>query len=89
MNNLYALVYSEEGQEYIEIGTLNGLFVLGRTMGFIGKFYSWYWACAIEPHHCVIDVVCYAMDVLCCTIHTLYYVAQWIHCVMQWMYCVV
>lgn len=30
-------LYSEEAQEYIEIGTLNGLFVLGRTMGFIGE----------------------------------------------------
>lgn len=28
----------EEAQEYIEIGTLNGLFVLGRTMGFIGHY---------------------------------------------------
>ena len=31
------VTYSEEAQEYIEIGTLNGLFVLGRTMGFIGE----------------------------------------------------
>lgn len=29
---------SEEAQEYIEIGTLNGLFVLGRTIGFIGHY---------------------------------------------------
>ena len=28
----------EEAREYIEIGTLNGLFVLGRSMGFIGHF---------------------------------------------------
>ncbi|GAB6025154.1 hypothetical protein CHUAL_010577 [Chamberlinius hualienensis] len=28
----------EEAQEYIDIGTLNGLFVLGRSMGFIGHF---------------------------------------------------
>eukprot|EP00127_Corallochytrium_limacisporum_P006078 Clim_evm27s218 gene=Clim_evmTU27s218 len=28
----------EEAQEYINMGTLNGLFVLGRTMGFIGHF---------------------------------------------------
>ena len=34
---LYLFICSEEAQEYIEIGTLNGLFVLGRTMGFIGK----------------------------------------------------
>ena len=27
----------EEAQEYIEMGSLNGLFVLGRTVGFIGK----------------------------------------------------
>ena len=26
----------EEAQEYVEIGALNGLFVLGRTVGFIG-----------------------------------------------------
>jgi len=30
-------IYREEATEYIEIGSLNGLFVLGRTMGFIGK----------------------------------------------------
>ena len=29
--------HSEEAQEYVEIGSLNGLFVLGRTVGFIGK----------------------------------------------------
>ncbi|XP_072022744.1 ATP-citrate synthase-like [Amphiura filiformis] len=28
----------EEANEYIEIGALNGLFVLGRSMGFIGHF---------------------------------------------------
>lgn len=28
----------EESQEYIEMGTLNGLFVLGRSIGFIGHF---------------------------------------------------
>lgn len=28
---------TEEAQEYIEIGALNGLFVLGRTVGFIGE----------------------------------------------------
>jgi len=27
-----------EAEEYIEIGTLNGLFVLGRSMGFIGHY---------------------------------------------------
>ena len=30
-------VCSEECAEYVEIGSLNGLFVLGRTMGFIGE----------------------------------------------------
>ena len=30
----------EEAQEYVEIGALNGLFVLGRSMGFIGKLYT-------------------------------------------------
>jgi len=29
---------SEEADEYIEIGCLNGLFVLGRTVGFIGHY---------------------------------------------------
>ncbi|KAG9509503.1 ATP-citrate synthase, partial [Fragariocoptes setiger] len=28
----------EEAQEYVDIGILNGLFVLGRTMGFIGHY---------------------------------------------------
>lgn len=31
---------AEEAQEYIEIGALNGLFVLGRTVGFIGKSFK-------------------------------------------------
>ncbi len=30
----------EEATEYVEIGSLNGLFVLGRTLGFIGKSYK-------------------------------------------------
>jgi ATP citrate (pro-S)-lyase len=30
-------LFREEAQEYIEIGTINGLFVLGRCTGFIGK----------------------------------------------------
>ena len=29
--------FSDEVTEYIESGTLNGIFVLGRSMGFIGK----------------------------------------------------
>lgn len=28
----------EEADEYIDIGALNGIFVLGRSMGFIGEF---------------------------------------------------
>ncbi len=36
--HVYSSFCSEEAQEYVEIGSLNGLFVLGRTMGFIGKF---------------------------------------------------
>lgn len=28
----------DEAQETIEIGALNGLFVLGRSLGFIGNF---------------------------------------------------
>jgi len=29
--------HREEANEYIEIGALNGLFVLGRSIGFIGR----------------------------------------------------
>ena len=32
------LFTNEEAQEYIEIGALNGMFVLGRTIGFIGHY---------------------------------------------------
>jgi len=35
--DLMYVSYSEEAREYVEIGSLNGLFVLGRTVGFIGK----------------------------------------------------
>jgi hypothetical protein len=28
----------EEAIEYVEIGALNGLFVLGRSIGFIGQY---------------------------------------------------
>jgi ATP citrate (pro-S)-lyase len=28
----------EEASEYVEMGALNGLFVLGRSIGFIGHF---------------------------------------------------
>ena len=29
--------FREEADEFVEIGALNGLFVLGRSIGFIGK----------------------------------------------------
>lgn len=29
---------NEEAQEYIDMGSINSLFVLGRSIGFIGKF---------------------------------------------------
>lgn len=29
--------FREEADEYVDIGALNGIFVLGRSMGFIGK----------------------------------------------------
>jgi len=32
------LFTNEEAQEYIDIGALNGIFVLGRTIGFIGHY---------------------------------------------------
>jgi len=35
-NNFF--YYSEEALEYIEQGSINGLFVLGRSIGFIGHF---------------------------------------------------
>lgn len=31
-------VFREEAQEYIDMGAINGLFVLGRSIGFIGHF---------------------------------------------------
>lgn len=30
--------YPQEAEEYVSIGTLNGLFVFGRTCGFIGHY---------------------------------------------------
>lgn len=27
----------DEADEFVEVGALNGIFVLGRSMGFIGK----------------------------------------------------
>lgn len=35
---LFCFSSREEADEYIDIGALNGIFVLGRSMGFIGKF---------------------------------------------------
>nr|UEK51402.1 ATPCL-like protein [Parasacculina yatsui] len=35
---LRQLFTSEEAQEYVDIGALNGLFVLGRSIGFIGHY---------------------------------------------------
>lgn len=29
--------FREEADEYVDIGALNGIFVLGRSMGFIGE----------------------------------------------------
>ena len=34
-----SFVFREESQEFIDIGALNALFVLGRSMGFIGEFH--------------------------------------------------
>ena len=31
------MFYREEANEFIEIGALNGLFVLGRSIGFVGR----------------------------------------------------
>ena len=38
--NFYYEICREEADEYINIGTINGLFVLGRSIGFIGKKYA-------------------------------------------------
>jgi len=46
----------EEASEYIEIGALNGLFVLGRSIGFIGK-----WQCTE-----IIQWICAACHMLVC-----------------------
>ena len=56
---LFALIYlffvhSEEAQEYVEIGSLNGLFVLGRTVGFIGKRA---WSCAVVAGPAATDLI--------------------------------
>lgn len=36
--NKILFVNSEEAQEYINIGAINSLFVLGRSIGFIGHY---------------------------------------------------
>lgn len=33
-----ALFYREEANEYIKLGAINSLFVLGRSIGFIGHY---------------------------------------------------
>ena len=35
-NHFWAF-FREESETYVQTGTLNGLFVLGRSIGFIGK----------------------------------------------------
>lgn len=35
---IYSIINSEEAQEYINIGAINSLFVLGRSIGFIGHY---------------------------------------------------
>lgn len=37
-NNVFYSTFSEEAQEYINIGAINSLFVLGRSIGFIGHY---------------------------------------------------
>lgn len=34
----FLIFFSEEAQEYINIGAINSLFVLGRSIGFIGHY---------------------------------------------------
>ena len=36
--NFFSFYCREEAQEYIDMGSINSLFVLGRSIGFIGKF---------------------------------------------------
>lgn len=38
VNDLILCNFSEEAQEYINIGAINSLFVLGRSIGFIGHY---------------------------------------------------
>ena len=39
------MYYREEANEFIEIGALNGLFVLGRSIGFVGRLLTSYLVC--------------------------------------------
>lgn len=34
---VYSAHHRDEADEFVEIGALNGIFVLGRSMGFIGE----------------------------------------------------
>lgn len=38
LNDFFVRNFSEEAQEYINIGAINSLFVLGRSIGFIGHY---------------------------------------------------
>lgn len=44
--------FREEADEYIDIGALNGIFVLGRSMGFIGELLVVikYFCLSVLPH---------------------------------------
>ena len=53
------LCYSEEAEEYIEIGALNGLFVLGRSMGFIGESALTNLLCCAVKLHVVTYILCF------------------------------
>lgn len=37
----YWTICRDEADEFVEIGALNGIFVLGRSMGFIGESHSY------------------------------------------------
>lgn len=54
------MCFREEADEYVDIGALNGIFVLGRSMGFIGELpvvlrvsgYSSYPVCVSSYNRC-------------------------------------
>lgn len=49
--------HRDEADEFVEIGALNGIFVLGRSMGFIGESFH------VQKHCCgVYSVVCIRMQ---------------------------